>query len=437
MNFEKANDFLIGNRIKNYRKSENLTQEKLCDIANEEYVSIDKYRLSNLENGKRFKNKNPHFLSISLIEYFSNKLDVDKKELLFGNDEERKNLIKLMILNIFMNGTKKGSMKDIEYSEQNPIFDLKMEDKEFFRLSISQLSYNSEFYKIAWENYFNLEMNNNNIKSKKLLERDKAQISNILCNIDDFFFNIQNAKIYNLFMDERTSFSLQSSIILKCLFGNFSFANSFLIKCDNIENYYSNGYEVLNKGQNEFYIDNFLNAKGNFSSMAINYKEHDYQNFINAFNEFFEMYWLDFCDYFEENIFSKSLKELSNEYVNEILMSKEFISLLNEIYLKDQFSLSRMNSHNYVRTRIQKMSILKEVSNKLNSDVIERSRNSKSKLDEIYEWNLKNNGNEKEYDILKYLYDIQNMTELFAYNSTKKNSAGLFLPSYFDITPLR
>ena len=68
MDFERMNDAIIAERILNIRKSLNFTQEEFCERF-EEKVSIDKFRLSALENGKRSKKKNPHFLTEAYIEF--------------------------------------------------------------------------------------------------------------------------------------------------------------------------------------------------------------------------------------------------------------------------------------------------------------------------------------------------------------------------------
>ena len=61
MDFEKMNDLIIAERLLNVRQNLNMTQEQFCEYFDNK-VSIDKYRLSNLENGKRSKKKNPHFI---------------------------------------------------------------------------------------------------------------------------------------------------------------------------------------------------------------------------------------------------------------------------------------------------------------------------------------------------------------------------------------
>ena len=50
MNFERMIDSMLAGKIKKARKSLKMTQEQFCEKY-EIQVSIDKYRLSNLENG--------------------------------------------------------------------------------------------------------------------------------------------------------------------------------------------------------------------------------------------------------------------------------------------------------------------------------------------------------------------------------------------------
>ncbi|WP_042752812.1 helix-turn-helix domain-containing protein [Staphylococcus warneri] len=71
MNLERMMDTMIGDRIKKFRKSQGLTQEDFCERY-ENKVSIDKYRLSALENGRREKIKTRIFLLQSIKIFFLN-----------------------------------------------------------------------------------------------------------------------------------------------------------------------------------------------------------------------------------------------------------------------------------------------------------------------------------------------------------------------------
>lgn len=266
MNFERMIDSMLAGKIKKARKSLKMTQEQFCEKY-EIQVSIDKYRLSNLENGRRNKKKNPHFLTESYIEFFADLLGLSTKEFLFGIKEDKERFVKLILLNIFMNGDTQGAKKDNPQIELTPIFDINMSsDKEFFRLAMLNLVESPTDFKLARERYHNHESVTN-----KQLKEERRSISATLIAKDSFFYSAENASLYSSLMNGEQIFSEQSSIILKCLFGNFDFASSFLNRIDNEEHFRFDESEIiLRKPRREqFYIDNYLSGKGYFSAMPL------------------------------------------------------------------------------------------------------------------------------------------------------------------------
>lgn len=433
MNFEKMIDAILARKIKKARKSKELTQEQFCERYDTR-ISIDKFRLSNLENGKRTKKKNPHFLTDSYIEFFAELLEMKSETFLFGEAKDRLELIKLMLLNIFMNGDSQGPNKGDAQIEQVPIFDISMNsDKEFFRLAM--LNIDQDLHKaehdIASNNYMHISTSS----YERNLQDDKNRLVDVLVTRDNFFYNGKNAKLYTLLMNGESLFAEQSSIMLKCLFGNFDFASDFLNRRDNFENFNFGGLEIgLRKPSvAQFYIDNYLNSQGMFSANAINWKETSFKLFITAFNEFIEYYINDFFSFFEEKIFSKSLKQLSNAYVNKVFSGDEFTDLLNKIYLKDQFKVERMVGHNFSRVIIQKFSLIRNNSERLKNKNMSFPNDVKPEV--FYNINYAERSEDK-YTLNKYLYDYENMTVLFANSGQKYPGGGLYLPSYFKITPL-
>lgn len=435
MNFEKMIDGMIAERIINARKSRKLTQEAFCDKFSEK-VSLDKFRLSNLENGKRNKKKNPHFLTEAYIEFYSELLGVSDEEFLFGNLEEKKSLIKLILLNIFMNADSQAYRSDIPQVEQTPIFDIDIaSDKEFFRLAFLNLpeekygDYHTKSQKYFIDLASGTDINISDMKTYR------EKVAGVLKEIDSFFYSERFASFYTSLMDGRSIFSEQSSILLRILLGNFDFACDFLKRKSNSETIRCNGVDLRQPSVEYFYIDNYLNSVGNFSASVIDWKEVSFVLFINAFNEFLELYLELFVDFFSKNIFNKSLKQLSNDYVNTLFAGKEFTELLNNIYLKDQFLMERMIGHNFSRAMIQKFSLVKENSIKLKK-IGRTYPTTVNKLEDFYELDHVKS-QRGVYDLDKYLYDFENMTVLFANSGQKYASGGLFLPSYFDISSLK
>ena len=431
MNFERMIDSMLAGKIKKARKSLKMTQEQFCEKY-EIQVSIDKYRLSNLENGRRNKKKNPHFLTESYIEFFADLLGLSTKEFLFGIKEDKERFVKLILLNIFMNGDTQSAKRDNPQIEQSPIFDINMSsDKEFFRLAMLNLDGFPTDSKLAGERFHNHESVIN-----KQLKEERRSISATLIAKDSFFYSAENASLYSSLMNGEQIFSEQSSIILKCLFGNFDFASSFLNRIDNEEHFRFDESEIILRDprREQFYIDNYLSGKGYFSANAINWKETDFILFIKAFNGFFKYNSEKLLSFFEQKIFCKTLKQLSNTYVNSLFSSREFTDLLNNIYLKDQFILERMTGHNFARAKIQKFSLIMYNSKRLRKDEV----NFLSSMNYENFYDISSLGEkEDKYTLTKYLYDFENMTGLFASKEHTSPPYGLYLPSYFEITNLK
>lgn len=435
MNFEKMNDLIISERIIKARKLQKLTQEAFCDKFSEK-VSLDKFRLSNLENGKRNKKKNPHFLTEAYIEFYSELLGVPSEGFLFGNLEEKKSLIKLILLNIFMNADSQAYRTDIYQVEQTPIFDLGMDsDVEFFRLAFLNLSKDEhENEHNQAQQYYMCLANGGEINLSDMRTcRDK--IANLLKEKDSFFYSGRFALLYASLMDGESIFSEQSSILLRILLGNFDFGCDFLKRKSNSETIRCNGVDLRQPSVEYFYIDNYLNCVGNFSASATDWREISFTLFITAFNEFLELYLEVFMAFFSNHVFNRSLKQLSNEYINTLFSGKEFTELLNNIYLKDQFLMNRMIGHNFSRAMVQKFSLVKENSIKYKKTDMAFPTSS-GRLEDFYD--LEHIENQSGvYNLDKYLYDFENMTMLFANSGQKFESGGLFLPSYFEITLLK
>ncbi|WP_241960309.1 helix-turn-helix domain-containing protein [Staphylococcus warneri] len=432
MNLERMMDTMIGDKIKKNRKSQGLTQEAFCEKYENE-VSIDKYRLSALENGRREKNKNPHFLTEEYKKLFSKLLNVDSKTFVFGNNEEKHQLIKLILLNILMNGTTKSSHRNDPKVEQIPIFEFS-NDLEFFRLSYFNLD-NEQLKNMAFDIYSNMVSGKKYSESE--LETRKNQIIKELQSYDNFFYNQDHFRYYKLLMDGKQCFSKQSSILLKCLFGNFEFAYEFLSTVQNLETFHLAGL-LLRERRPSYYIDNYLRGDGNFGSKATDWKEIGYRIFITSFNEFYQQHAEIFLEFFEENVFQSRYHDITNERINSLLQSDRFLNVLNEIYENDQYLPNRMLGHNFSRSMIQKLALVEERSKRL----AKKDNNLENKtiinpteyydLSQVYQERMQDT-----YDIDRYLYDLENMTLLFVDKDKDDKSAGLFLPEYFDITPLK
>lgn len=432
MNLEKMMDHMIGDKIRKLRKTLGLTQEMFCEKY-EDKVSIDKYRLSAIENGRREKNKNPHYLTKDQLIFFSDLMNEDITTFIYGDTQRKHKLIKLMLLNIFMNGTTNSSHQKDPKVEQIPIFEFS-DDLEFFRLSHLNLD-NKDLKDMAFNTYSNM------IDGKKYSEREletrRHQIIKELQLYDDFFYNQDIFRYYKLLMDGKQCFSKQSSILLKCLFGNFDFAYEFLSTVENLETFHLAGL-LLRERRPSYYIDNYLRGDGSFGSKATDWKEMGYRIFITSFNEFYQQHAEVFFEFFEKNIFQSSYHAITNECINSVFQSDGFLNVLNEIHENDQYLSNRMLGHNFSRSMIQKLSLVEERSKRMAKQDINLDNKKIVNPTEYYDLvQVYQERVQDTYDIDRYLYDLENMTLLFVNKDKDDKSAGLFLLEYFDITPLK
>ncbi len=273
--------------------------------------------------------------------------------------------------------------------------------------------------------------------SESELETRKNQIIKELQSYDNFFYNQDHFRYYKLLMDGKQCFSKQSSILLTCLFGNFEFAYEFLSTVQNLETFHLAGL-LLRERRPSYYIDNYLRGDGSFGSKATDWKEIGYRIFITSFNEFYQQHAEIFLEFFEENFYQSRYHDITNERINSLLQSDRFLNVLNEIYENDQYLPNRMLGHNFSRSMIQKLSLVEERSKRL----AKKDNNLENKtiinpteyydLSQVYQERMQD-----AYDIDRYLYDLENLTLLFVDKDKDDKSAGLFLPEYFDINPLK
>lgn len=423
---------MIGDKIRKLRKTLGLTQDMFCEKY-EKKVSIDRYRLSVIENGRREKNKNPHYLTKDQLIFFSDLMSEDITTFIYGDTQRKHQLIKLILLNIFMNGTTESGHTMDPKVEQTPFFEFN-NDQEFFRLSHLNLD-NKDLKDMAFNTYSN--MIDGKKHSERELEAKKHQIIKELQKYDDFFYNEDFSRYYNLLMDGNQCFSKQSSILLKCLFGNFDFAYEFLSTVESLETFRLAGL-LLRERRSSYYIDNYLRGDGSFGSKATDWKEMGYRIFITSFNEFYQQHAEVFFEFFEKNIFQSCYLAITNECINSLLQSDRFLNVLNEVYENDQYIPNRMLGHNFSRSMIQKLSLVEERSKRLvkkDNDLENKTIINPTEyydLVQVYQERIQDT-----YDIDRYLYDLENMTLLFVDKDKGDKSAGLFLTEYFDIIPLK
>ncbi|MHC9535429.1 helix-turn-helix domain-containing protein [Enterococcus faecalis] len=98
----------IGKRIRKYRIASGKNSiEKFANNMNDTYaLPIDRVLLSNIENGKAIPGKNKYLFSQNLLDGFCTVLKTTREQLIFGDIDQKEQLIKLILLSLLMNGDK-------------------------------------------------------------------------------------------------------------------------------------------------------------------------------------------------------------------------------------------------------------------------------------------------------------------------------------------
>lgn len=341
----------IGMRIRNHRKTKNYNQEEYCAQLQNNYIQIDRYRLSSIENGKNDSNKNPYLLSASLIEGISDYMKVTPTELIFGNYENRSTFIKLILLAIIINGEKYFESHFYKGEVINPIFNTQNNHLgEFLRLCVNNIPRPDDFKLNEKATLLYVNKQNIDTTNRKIIN-DLNDLRE-WCHHNYGFFAEPN-NYYNMqLLQKGANYKLieQSNLLIKILFSSLEFAVEFIPERKNLDDYSNN---------EKAYINNFKENSGHFGGFAINWKEGDtYKIFIKSFNEMWERNHSLFIDFFEKELFNHNfldngLKKYTNTYFNELISGQSFFKLLNSIYISEQFQINTMTGHNYVRNFLQ------------------------------------------------------------------------------------
>src|SRR5699024_9600827 len=141
MNLNKLLFTLISEKVKYYReKILKKNQSDFIAYLQTEGTHIDRSQLSRIENGHADPHKNPNLMSSSQIEDFSKIMDISIKNFIFGDEDKREEIVKIILLSILMNGSKKNE------NEMNPFFNLNGKRLEFITGALYNL--NNEELKI-------------------------------------------------------------------------------------------------------------------------------------------------------------------------------------------------------------------------------------------------------------------------------------------------
>ncbi|WP_077595836.1 hypothetical protein [Oceanobacillus kimchii] len=317
----------IGSRIKNYRiKKLGVKQDKLvAKLKTDYYISVDTSRLSAIENGRPHKKKNPHLLTESQLEGFTELLNCEKKELIFGNHIDEEESVKIFLLAIIMN-----SEKDEEGKYIIPFMDFLFGKKNSpeLRKSIKKKSSESK-------NKIVTLSENNEMYLRTISGLNKVK------EMYPFFTNEKVYEKYQFLLGEPHSrIELISNLLIKLLMGDLEFANYYILRMS----------KVCEINESNDVVYSFLENKGMIGGTLIGDKNNFYI-FANAFEKMWRRHKELFIEYFEGNLFNRIIKsdlkykEIKNELFNDVITDTKFSNLIFSVLEKDRFSIETMDGH--------------------------------------------------------------------------------------------
>lgn len=401
LNFKNVLNKSIGIRIKEFRtRVVCKSQENFAkDISAENPLYIDRFHISNFETGNT--KKSDYLMSSIQIEALSRTMGCSPKELVFGNEIEKTNLIKLILLAIIMNGEQHCDTKKII----NPIIDTRLEKRnlnEFLNEFTFQKDNEDIYEKIK---KLHIKYGINDIPKEMLRGIVEEGVKWYEGHYSFFADPVQFEKIDCLMNSFDKSLEVKSNLLIKLLLSNVDFASDFMSGLSNLNAQKNSG----NGNNRNKYICDFMNNHGNYGGLAIDWKEIHYYSFINAFNEMWKRNHKPLVDYFEQELFDvdlmqNGLKGVDDMFFHSIITNPSFENILYNQLNQEQINSETMLGHNISRSYLQSAQIRSDIE-------------------------PTNLSFESGYNLYKYNYDINQINECYLYfkNNQDIDSQELFL----------
>lgn len=356
----------LGNRIKKVREELGYKQYEFVAKLQDEYISIDRFMLSHIENGRAYKKKNPYLLTNDQIYAISKLVKREPKELIFGNTCEREDTIRLILLAIIMNGVKNNTGEFI-----NPLINIRIRKKDREKLlkknSIELVQKNLEEF-LRLSTYFIRSALAYNIYN--LNEEVEEEIINVYVNWfqkeHPFFSNVEHFENMKLLLNEPDKeLEYQSNLIIKILIGNNRFAQLFMQGLSNIIHNQVTAPDIVPRDF-KITIEDFINNTNQFGGLAVDFKNAGFAIFVDAFSEMWERNSAIFMDYFNKHLFNVDLteyglKQVNDEFIQNLITSSEFSKTLYAMIEKERYDIETMKGHNTLGLYLQRIAIVNQV----------------------------------------------------------------------------
>lgn len=340
----------IAKRVKNARKKLGCPLDKFVIDKTSEYPWIDIHILSNIENGKAEKRRNPYLLSRAQISEISSKLGMTKEELVWGSSEEEERFARLIIVTVLCNSS------DINpfcyYDSYKVLFDWAYNQVGLPEELNMYLACAIEYPYMTGEEICDTTEITPAGHPAVTAEDLKKKVNEFFENKYGFFYNKENYDAYEIL---KKGYSED----LKKLSDNLFML--VLHDCKLAEKYA--GHVVLGVHNNYFESDTFIeeiekcyNNPSRYIGLAMDGKKMDYCYFVSAFDKFWERKGKDFMQFFDKHFFKndkveEGLRYFRNEDFMAVIKSDEFLRICEEIRIIEEFAEQEaIMSHNIYRS---------------------------------------------------------------------------------------
>lgn len=329
----------IGTRIKKHRVSLGMSQEQFSSKLNiDYYMSIDRYRISAIENGRADKKKNPYLLTVEQIEMFSKEMKCDPKELIFGDYFEREESVKLFLLAMIINSekTKENGVEKYITPFIDNIFETENSREIVFTFNHFFGENVGEKKRILKSTQGYDEKMAESIVIKDILEWFKSEYP--------FFTSDESIGRYkNIVGESSPSINFISNLLIKLLAGNIGFAEYLSRKLRGA--LHSNAKSNYSKPD----LPSFNKNVGQNGGILVRNKD-GFHLFVHAFNQMWERHKRVFMEYFGDNLFSAEnstsrYKYLNNVLFHDVITSSELSNIVFLLIENEKFSFESMDGH--------------------------------------------------------------------------------------------
>lgn len=350
---------MIGDRVREIRSNSEISKNRM---------RTDGKLLSKISNGKAEK-QNPNLLTFASAEEITQTYGIGYDYLVYGDDESKERIMKLVLLCILFNGL------SFDNHTVNPFISFKTDDEMLswakFRIrslpddlataiSIHQKTNNNPNRKTRKDKRIRIN-EKTSISYQKLIDQVKEQIDREY----GFFFSSKNHEYFELLNDKKEhTFQKLSDVLFMQLLHDWQFTRNYTGRiCNRLNNsdhddstdtFVDNQYIPIKDN-----LERLLIHPSEFLLTAIDYKNSEYYRFVHAFNSFYNRSKNYFELFFRNNIFLKIdeerlLKDFTNDKIFEIITSDEFFELCNSASILDEYTnIESIFSINFYRLQIQ------------------------------------------------------------------------------------